>query len=84
MLGAKDGQLLADLRLSNQSSFLTTIWVDTGGYMASFTIGSSKGVLQLMNGVVVVTDDILVYGRGDSQEEVWWGEYNLKHNKVKS
>ena len=75
MLDAKDGFL--QVRLNDQS---TTFWGPKGKYRwlrLPFGLSSApeefqrrlQAVLYEIDSVVVVADDILIYGKGDSQEE---------------
>ena len=77
-LDAKDGFL--QIRLSEQSSNLTTFWGPDGRYRwirMPFGLSSApeefqrrlQGALHGIQGVVVVADDILVFGKGETEEE---------------
>ena len=105
LLDAKDGFL--QVQLNDQSSLLTTFWGPKGKYRwlrLPFGLSSTpeefqrrlQAVLYGIDCVVVVADDILIYGKGDSQEEARDNhdeallqvlrrarKYNLKFNKDK-
>ena len=78
ILDAKDGFL--QIRLSEHSSKLTTFWGPDGRYrwlQMPFGLSSApeefqrrlQGALHGIQGVVVVADDILVFGKGKTEEE---------------
>ena len=78
LLDAKDGFL--QVRLSDQSSFLTTFWGPTCRFRwlrLLFGLSSApeefqrrlQAALYGIDGVAVVADDILIYGKGNTQEE---------------
>ena len=78
LLDAKDGFL--QIQLSEQSSFLTTFWGPTNRYRwlrLPFGLSSApeefqrrlQSALHGIDGVVVVADDVLVYGKGDTKEK---------------
>ena len=78
MLGAKDG--FHQVKLDEESSYLTTFWSPYGRYRylrMPFGISSAPEEFQRrmhmlcqdLPGVVVIADDILVYGCGSTEEE---------------
>ena len=95
LLDAKDGFL--QVRLSDQSSFLRWLRLPFGLSSAPEEFQRRlQAALYGIDGVVVVADDILIYGKGNTQEEArgnhdeallqvlrWARKCNLKFNKDK-
>ena len=105
LVDAKDGFL--QVKLTNESSYLTTFWTPFGKYRwlrMAFGLTSSpeefQRRLQLaldgLDGIFIVADDILIIGRGETDEEARRDhdgnldrllqrarEQNLKLNKAK-